>query len=154
MNASIRLTLCGAAAAGALGFVSAPAHATLQVIADVNGTVAFCVDQAACDLNLDVGIIQTMNQNINGVQVNGSIQTSTGTSRTPGADILNTSSLSLINTTGTARTVTVIVSDTDFVGPVFSFRTAGSGVWQNAPVGATITLSWFDDPDKIGRAHV
>ena len=148
MNASIRLTLCGAAAAGALGFVSAPAHATLQVIADVNGTVAFCVDQAACDLNLDVGIIQTMNQNINGVQINGSIQTSTGTSRTPGADILNTSSLSLINTTGTARTVTVIVSDTDFVGPVSSFQTAGSGVWQNAPVGATITLSWFDDPDN------
>ena len=53
--------------------------------------------------------------------------------------------MSIINTTAAAKTVTVVVSDTDFAGPVVSFQTAGSGVWQNA-VGATITLSWFDDP--------
>lgn len=145
MNASIRLLWCGTAVAGGIVFASAPAQATLQVIADVSGSVFACVDQAACDLNPAIGIIQTANGSLNGVQINGSIQTSTGTPANPGPDILNTSSLSIINTTATTKTVTVVVSDTDFTGPVASFLTAGSGVWQNA-IGSTITLSWFDDP--------
>jgi hypothetical protein len=58
---------------------------------------------------------------------------------------LNTSSLSIINLTSVTKTVTVAVSDTDFTGPVASFETAGSGVWQNAN-GSTITLKWYDDP--------
>ena len=147
MNGAVRLSLCGAAATGVLGFVSAPAHATLQVLADVNGSVSSCVDQAACDLNPAVGIIQVANGTLNGVQINGSIQTSTGTPANPGPNILNTSSLSLINTTGIAKSITVVVSDTDFTGPVVSFLTAGSGVWQSAK-GAKITLNWFDDPEN------
>ncbi len=145
MNASVRWLLGGAAAAGVLGFVSAPAHATLQIISDVSGTIASCVDNAACDLNPAVGIINLGNIVINGVQVNGSIQTSTGTPANPGLDTLNTSSLSIINLTNTSKTLTVAVSDTDFAGPVASFQTAGSGVWQNA-IGSSITLKWFDDP--------
>jgi PEP-CTERM motif len=147
MNGAVRLSLCGAAAAGVLGFVSAPAQATLQVIADVSGSVSSCVDQAACDLNSAVGIIQTANGVLNGVLINGSIQTSTGTPANPGPNILNTSSLSIINTNATTKTITIVVSDTDFTGPVVSFLTAGSGVWQNAK-GATITLNWFDDPEN------
>ena len=147
MNTSVRLSLCGVAAAGMLGFVSAPANATLQIITDISGTIGACVDQAACDLNPAVGIIQIANTSINGVQINGSIQTSTGTPANPGPDILNTSSLSIINTTNTTKTVTVAVSDTDFAGPVASFQTAGSGTWQNA-IGSTITLNWFDDPNN------
>jgi hypothetical protein len=147
MNSSVRLSLCGVAAAGMLGFASAPAHATLQIITDISGTMAGCVDQAACDLNPAVGIIQVANSVINGVLINGSIQTSTGTPANPGPDILNTSSLSIINTTGITKSVTVAVSDTDFTGPVASFQTAGSGTWQNA-IGSTITLNWFDDPNN------
>lgn len=136
---------CGAAAAGALGFVSFPASATLQVIVDVSGTIASCVDNAACDMNPAVGTIQTANSTINGVLVNGSIQTSTGTSRTPGPDILNTSSTSIINLTALTKNVTVAVSDTDFIGPVTFFSSAGAGTWQGA-IGSTITMNWFDDP--------
>jgi hypothetical protein len=145
MNASVRSSLRGVAAAGVLGFVSAPAHATLQIISDVSGTIASCVDNAACDLNPAVGIINVGNLTINGVQVNGSIQSSTGTPANPGLDTLNTSSLSIINLTSTTKTLSVVVSDTDFAGPVVAFQTAGSGVWQNA-IGSSITLSWFDDP--------
>ena len=145
MNQATRLSICGLAAAGAIGFVSAPAQATLQVIADVSGSVSSCVDNAGCDTNLAVGIIQLANGTLNGVQINGSLQTSTGTPANPGPDILNTSSLSIINLTAATKTVTVVVSDTDFTGPVASFQTAGSGVWQNA-VGSKITMSWFDDP--------
>ena len=141
--------MCGAAAAGALGFVSAPAQATLQIIAEVGNVVSACVDNdPSCDINPLVGTIQTSNgTNINGVVINGSLQTSTGTPANPGLDILNTSSLSIINTTATTKNITVIVSDTDFMGPVVSFLTAGSGVWQNA-AGSKITLSWFDDPEN------
>jgi PEP-CTERM motif len=147
MNSSVRLSLCGVAAAGMLGFVSAPAYATLQIITDISGTIAACVDQAACDLNPAVGIINVGNVTINGVQINGSIQSSTGTPANPGIDTLNTSSLSLINLTATTKNVTVVVGDTDFTGPVASFQTAGSGVWQNA-IGSTITMNWFDDPEN------
>jgi hypothetical protein len=145
MNAAVRLSLCGVATAGVLGFASAPAQATLKVLADVDGSVSACVDQAACDSNLTVGIIQVANGTLNGVQINGSIQTSTGTPANPGNDTLNTSSLSIINTTSTTKTVTIVVSDTDFLGPVVSFLTAGSGVWQSA-IGSSITMKWFDDP--------
>jgi hypothetical protein len=132
-------------AAGALAGLPVPAHATLQIIADVSGSIASCVDNASCDLNPAVGIIQVANGVLNGVEVNGSIQTSTGTPANPGIDTLNTSSLSLINLTAVSKTVTVVVSDTDFTGPVASFQTAASGVWQNA-IGSTITMKWFDDP--------
>ncbi|MGH6797861.1 MAG: hypothetical protein ACREDI_05700, partial [Roseiarcus sp.] len=63
---------------------------------------------------------------LNGVQFNGSIQTSTGTPANSGPDILNTSALSIINLTATTKSVTVVVSDTDFTGPVASFATAGA----------------------------
>jgi hypothetical protein len=79
--------------------------------------------------------------------MNGSIQTSTGTPANPGLDILNTSSLSIINLTRVTKDITVVVSDTDFTGPVHASKTAGSGVWQGA-IGSSITLSRFDDPDN------
>ena len=147
MSASYLQILSGFAAVGAIAGLSVPAHATLQIIADVSGTVFACVDNAACDLNSAVGTIQVANGVRNGVQVNGSIQTSTGTPANPGPDILNTSSLSLINLTGVTKTITVVVSDTDFTGPVASFATSGAGTWQEA-VGSHITLNWYDDPEN------
>jgi hypothetical protein len=60
--------------------------------------------------------------------------------------------LSIINLTNTTKTITVAVSDTDFTGPVVSFETAGSGVWQNA-LGSAITMNWFDDPENKQGAN-
>jgi hypothetical protein len=48
MKRSYLVILSGLVAAGAIAGLSAPAHATLQVIADVRGTVSACVDNAAC----------------------------------------------------------------------------------------------------------
>jgi PEP-CTERM motif len=141
---NMKLSLCGVAA-GALGFVSVPANATLQVIADVSGMSSSCVDNAACDSNPAIGIIQIANGTLNGVQINGSLQTSTGTPATPGPAILNTSSLSIINLSGVTKTITIAVSDTDFAGPVSLFDSAGAGTWQRAK-GSTITMNWYDDP--------
>src|SRR6188508_3605779 len=121
---------------------SAPSWATLQIAWDFGGTTGLCVDNTGCDQNLAVGTLQLADQTINGVEVNGSVQTST---KSATSDILNTSSLSVINTTGSDIQVTVTVGDNNFIGPVTQFATAGSGVWQNA-VGSNITLNWYNDP--------
>jgi hypothetical protein len=120
----------------------APANAVLQISWDFGGTTGQCVDQTGCDLSPLIGTLQLADQTINGIEVNGSIQTST---KSATLDILNTSSLSVINTTGAGIPVTVTVSDNNFIGPVTQFATAGSGVWQNA-VGSNITLNWYNDP--------
>jgi len=123
-----------------------PAHATLQLAAQFGATTFLCVDNdSTCDTNLSTGTIQLADQNIGGIQVNGSIQKSTGTPANPAAqDLLNTSSLSAINTLGVAVTYIVTVSDTSFLGPVATFNTSGSGVVENG-VGTTANQKWWAD---------
>lgn len=146
---AIRATLPAAAALVAL---ATPAFATLQIAADFGGSTFTCVDQDnTCDQSGAVGTIQLNNQVIGGVAVNGSIQTSTGTVLTPGTPKLNTSSLSIINTTTGAVAYTVTIGDNNFVGPVDHFFTAGSGTWQDAN-NSTITLAWHDDPGNAQGA--
>jgi hypothetical protein len=136
--------MTAATAVTALLLATPQARATLMIAADIGGTTFSCVDQAACDQNAAVGTLALANQIINGVAVNGSIQTSTGTPANPGPNILNTSSLSLINTTASSRTINFVVGDTSFAGPASFFATAGSGTWQTAD-GSSITLNWFND---------
>jgi hypothetical protein len=137
--------LLAATALGALAW-AAPASATLQVAANFNGVGFVCVDNTACDTNLSTGTIQIADQTIGGIEINGSIQTSTGTPANPSAqNILNASSLSLINTLGTTVAATVTISDTSFRAPVTSFATSTSGVWQTA-IGSTATTKWWADP--------
>jgi hypothetical protein len=125
-------------AAGLALAAASPAHALLQVAADVSGVTFFCADNTACDLNPATGVLQVADGSLNGVSVNGSIQAS-------GERSLNTSSLSVINTGLLSKTITVAVSDTDFPGVTHKDLLAGAGTWQDA-LGATITLKWFDDP--------
>jgi hypothetical protein len=150
MNAS-RISLSGLAAAGLVATVSAPAHATLQVAADVSGSTLFCADNTGCDLNPAIGILELGDTTLNGVAVNGSIQISTGTPANPGQDLLDTSSLSIVNTSGATRVATVAIGDTDFSGPVGSFHLTGSGTCVNAG-GSSITQEWFDDPANVQGA--
>lgn len=140
-------------AVGAVGLAASPANATLQIAADFGGALFSCVDNdAACDQDNATGTLQLKNQTIGGVQVNGSVQTSVGTLLTAGSPpSLNTSSLSVINTTAAPVAYHVMVGDKDFVGPASSFASAGSGVWQQAN-GSTITLSWYDDAANVQGA--
>lgn len=132
-------------AATALIGLTSPAWATLQIAATINGVNFFCADNTGCDQNLSTGTLTLANLNFAGVQVNGSIQTSSGTPGNPGpTDILNTSSLSVINSTGGTITGVVTVGDTSFAAPVTIASLSGSGVWQQA-VGSSATLSWYAD---------
>src|SRR6185503_4361371 len=119
----MRTIVLAATSVVALAAGMAPAHAVLQIAWNFGGTTGGCVDNTGCDLNLAVGTLQIGDQNIGGLQINGSIQTSAkGTT-----NILNTSSLSVVNTTGGNIDYALAVGDTDFVGPVTSFSASGSG---------------------------
>ena len=143
MFSTYRSLLAASAAAAVVGIAN-PVHATLQMAFDINSIPFACVDNAACDTNPAVGTIELANQLFAGVQVNGSIQVSTGTPANPGQDRLSSSSLSIINTNGVAVSGNAAISDTDFSAPVFSWLTSGSGVFVNA-VGASTTFNWFVD---------
>ena len=152
MNAS-RMCLSGIAAAGLMAAVSAPARATLQIAIDVDGSTFFCGDNMSCDTNTATGVIQIGDQLLDGVLVHGSIQLSTGTPANPGQDLIDTSSLSIVNLSGATRTAEVAISDTDFSAPVRSFHLTGSGTWVNAG-GSSITLGWYDDPANAQGANL
>ena len=153
MKSAVRTFSSGLAAVGLVAGLSSSAHATLQLAFDINGTPFSCVDNAACDTNPAVGTIQLVNQTFAGVQVNGSITTSEGTPANPAAlDVLNASSLSIINTNGVSVDFNTAISDTDFKGPVSSFTASGSGTFQEAN-GSSVTLGFFDDPTNTQGAN-
>lgn len=120
-----------------------PAHAVLQLSSQFGGSTFSCVDnQASCDINPAVGTLQIANQTIGGVSIGG--QLSIATSGT-GFSSLNTSSLQVINTTGSGVTYQIAIGATNFSGPVQHFDASGSGTWQGA-AGSTITMTYYDDP--------
>jgi hypothetical protein len=132
--------------AGALALVASPSHAVLQIAADFGGNVFTCVDNdATCDINPTVGILQIFNQSLAGVEVLLSSHTqeiATG----PGTfNALNSTSTQIVNTTGSDIDITVAISGTDFVGPVQTFSASGSATVQNA-IGSDIILEFYGDP--------
>jgi hypothetical protein len=131
-------------AAGALAVVASPAHAVLQIAADINGTVLTCADQQACDTNPAVGTLQIANQTLVGVQVLGSAQVQTIAAGPGTFNSLNTSSFQINNTTGSPISLTIAVGGTNFTGPVQTFSASGSGTAQNA-IGSNITLQFYGD---------
>ena len=129
-------------AASALVGLAGSAQATLQFAADVNGVAFFCADQQACDTNPTVGILDIGNSTIGGVTVNGSIAIQ---SVTGGFALLDISSLSIVNSTGSTVPIEVTVGATDYAPPANLAEVTGSGTFTTA-IGSDITYTWFDDP--------
>jgi hypothetical protein len=132
--------LVGTAAAALLA-LSQQAQATLIISFDIGGTTGTCVDNAACDSNPAVGTLALPNQVINGVNVNGNVSIAT----MGAANILDTSSLQIVNNSGSNKQVAFTVSATNFAGPVNAFNTSGSGTFEVA-VGSNILLQFWNDP--------
>ena len=126
----------------------APAYATLQLSADINGTVFNCVDNNVCDLNPIVGQMQIANQTLGGVEIVGSSQFQIiGTS-----NALNTASFQIINHNLTAATIQFAINGINFLGPVANYSASGAGVWQNAN-GSSIGLSYYGDASNTQGAN-
>ena len=133
-----------------MAVVAPTANATLLLSGSVNAT-NFC----ASDQNVGCGFggvipdgnpaVNELGLNfvvINGVQVFGSLHIAT---YGPPQNVLNSSSLQIINTNNFAVDILVAVSATDFVPPSTTAFTSGSGTFQDVG-GSTIDLLWWNDP--------
>jgi hypothetical protein len=142
-------------ALGSLVAAAVPgANATLMLAATVNGISVCASDQnvgcgfgaALLDSNPSVNQLGLggagSSLNIAGVEVFGSLSTAT---YGPPTNILNSSSLQIINTNNFAVDILVTVSATDYVPPSVTAFTSASGTFQNVG-GATIDLRWWNDP--------
>jgi len=125
----------------AMSALALPAAATLQLAANINGTLFLCADNQACDTNPLIGQLSLANFTLNGVDIFGSSQVQqVGTT-----DFLNTSSFQIVNHNLTAAQIFLAIGGTNFLGPVATYAASGSGTWQNAN-GSTIDLSYYGDP--------
>lgn len=129
----------------AAAFGAEPAHATLELAIDIGGSVFTCADGQACDINPAAGVLQIGDMTIDGVRLNGSIQTSTR-----GPDTLNTSSLIIRNTTGAAISGEAVISDTDFTDNVSAILTSGAGTWSLASGSSTVNSFFADALNRQG----
>jgi hypothetical protein len=154
MSPNSKRTFASVAMSCLMAVVAPAAHATLILSGTVNGA-NFC----ASDQNVGCGFGAVLldgnaavNQLglggadnsllINGVQVFGSLSTATFG---PLTNILNSSSLQVINTNNFAVDILVTVSATGYVPPSFTALTSGSGTFQNVG-GSTVDLLWWNDP--------
>ena len=133
-----------------MAVVGPGAHATLLLSGSINGT-NFC----AADQNVGCGfgmVILDENPAVNelgvasiliaGVQAFNSQHIAT---YGPPTNILNSSSLQVINTNNFPVDILVTVSATDFIPTSTTAFTSGSGTFQTVS-GATAELRWWNDP--------
>jgi hypothetical protein len=142
--------LAGVAISCLMAVVAPTANATLLLSGSISGTNFCAADQnVGCgfggvilDGNPTVNRLGVNEIVINGVEVNGSLHVAT---YGPPTNILNSSSLQIINNNNFAVDILVTVSATDFVPPSFTAFTSGSGTFQNVS-GSVIDLLWWNDP--------
>lgn len=122
----------------------APAYATLQLSADINGTPFFCADQTACDLNLTPGILNVGTVTQAGVTIFGTFQTQQIASGTGDINRLDTTSFNVVNNNATTVPITIAIGGTDFSGPVASYTASGTTNFSLAQ-GSDFNLKFYGD---------
>ena len=133
-----------------MAVVGPGAHATLLLAGNINGTTFCGADQnVGCgfgtvilDGDPDLNQLGIATITIAGVQVFTSQHIAT---YGPPTNILNSSSLQIINTNNFAVDILVAVSATDYQPASDTAFVSGSGTFQNVS-GATAELRWWDDP--------
>jgi hypothetical protein len=140
------------AATAVAGFVIAPspAKATLQLSIGANGNTFTCQDgQLGCDLSGGANNLLTVNTLVGGAFVQITLVQSTSGP----VNSLQMSSSNIENQSGAPLTVTLLASQTDFVGPVVAINNSGSLTFNNN-VGATdSTLKFWADAANTQGAN-
>ncbi len=150
MSPNCKKYIASVALSGLMAVVAPAAHATLLLAGNINGTTFCAADQnVGCGFGMvildgdpDVNQLGIATIIIAGVQVFNSQHIAT---YGPPTNILNSSSLQIINTNNFAVDILVTVSATDFVPASDTAFTSGSGTFQNVS-GATAELRWWNDP--------
>jgi len=133
--------------------IGRPASADLFLAGDIDGLPGFCAtdNNTICtygvqllDVNADPDVLELDTTTVGGLTVNGSIHTSIFG---PPTNLLDSSSLSIINELGGVGSVLVeaSISATDFVGPAATASTTGSGTWGLNSQGSSTTYEYFVD---------
>jgi len=133
---------------GALAFTPS-AHAILMFSENINGTTLTVTDNGVGDFDPTIGVIQLNPAGVtfNGVTITGGVETSQ-----TGPNEISTSTISVVNHSGAAATLTGAVSDTDFPGATSFAHSTGSGTFQNS-LGSATTLTYYIDPANTQGAN-
>ena len=119
-----------------------PAHATLQIAFTDGTSVVTCADGQACDLAGPTNNIIILNETVGAFHIIGTVAAS---SSALGNDNLQLST-SLIQNTGAAGHLGIVVGDTNFIGPVEAVTESASLTFNNAVGSGASTLHFFADP--------
>ena len=126
-----------------------PAHATLQLSIDVNGTTVTCADGASCDQSPTNNNLLVVDTTIGGALVQITLaQSSFGK-----LNELQLSSSNIENLTGAPLVVTLLASDTNFIAPTTSINSSGSLTFNSNITSANSSLSFFADPANVQGAN-
>jgi PEP-CTERM motif len=153
-NARWTLALCATAG---LAWVGTPkeAHAVLQLSALIGGTPFSAVDNGLNDTNPQLGILTLNDQTVGGLRIIGAGFSSRKATVVGSPNVLNSSSLEVINVTDQEVVARFVIGDNNFNGPASQAFAAGSGTWSLAD-GSVIDMFWYNDPannqpaDNIG----
>jgi hypothetical protein len=141
--------LAGIAAIATIAFVPS-ANATLQLSIGANGSTFTCADgQLGCDLSGGANNLLTVNTLVGGAFVQITL-----TQSTAGAtNSLQLSSSNIENQSGAPLTVTLLASQTDFIGPVTSVNNSGSLTFNDNVGAPDSTLKFWADAANTQGAN-
>ena len=130
--------------------IAAPAHARLQLTINASGSTFTCFDgQGSCDLSGGANNLLLVDQTVGSAFV----QIALAQSAFGAINQLQLSSSNIVNNGATPLTVTLLASDTDFVGPVHAINNSGSLTF-NQNIGAPdSTLRFWADALNIQGAN-
>jgi hypothetical protein len=145
----MRHVLLAATALAAIAFVPS-ANATLQLSIGANGSTFTCADgQLGCDLSGGANNLLTVNTLVGGAFVQITL-----TQSTAGAtNSLQLSSSNIENQSGAPLTVTLLASQTDFIGPVTSVNNSGSLTFNDYVGAPDSTLKFWADAANTQGAN-
>jgi hypothetical protein len=146
MNILTKTLLAGAA----LVALATPAMARLQLTINASGTTFTCFDgQLGCDLSGGSNNLLLVNQTVGAAFV----QIALAQSAFGAINQLQLSSSNIVNNGGAPLTVTLLASDTDFVGPVHAINNSASLTF-NQNIGAPdSTLRFWADAANVQGAN-
>ena len=130
--------------AGALlASTAIPAAATLQIAFTDGTNVVTCADGQSCDLAGPAHNIIILNETVGAFHIIGTVAASVSGK---GDDNLQLSTSLIQNSGSSLGHLSIIVGDTNFVGPVTDVRESASLTFNNATGSGASTLRFFADP--------
>ena len=138
-------------------FCAVPAKAALILSGTIGGS-GFCASdnnlgpcafgtQILLDQDPTIGDLALDTATIGGITVSGSLHTI----QQGAHNVINSSSLQIVNESGGTVTGSVAVGAINFVGPIELASVSGAGTWETAE-GSSITQRWFNDPSNTQGA--